>query len=146
MPIGNFKRVSIKPTCGLASDSKYIGMIDDPRSFYEPEHVFAQILWFRQGFVEYDFPNNLPVSTTSFVGREREIAAIKELLTTTRLLTLTGSGGVGKTRLALQVGADLLEAFPDGIWFVDCAALSEQLRTCTADAAACAGDDGDLAL
>jgi predicted transcriptional regulator len=61
MPIGNFKRVSIKPTCGLASDSKYIGMIDDARSFYEPEHVFAQILWFRQGFVEYDFPNNVPL-------------------------------------------------------------------------------------
>jgi predicted transcriptional regulator len=60
MPIGNFKRVGIKPTCGLASDSKYIGMIDDARSFYEPEHVFAQILWFRQGFVEYDFPNNVP--------------------------------------------------------------------------------------
>lgn len=61
MPIGNFKRFSVKPTCGIASDSKYIGMIDEPRSFYEPEHVFAQILWFRQGFVEYDFPNNLPV-------------------------------------------------------------------------------------
>jgi predicted transcriptional regulator len=61
MPIGNFKRINVKPTCGLASDTKYIGMIDDVRSFYEPEHVFAQILWFRQGFVEYDFPNNLPV-------------------------------------------------------------------------------------
>lgn len=61
MPIGNFKRISVKPTCGLASDSKYIGMIDDARSFYEPEHVFAQILWFRQGFVEYDFPNNVPL-------------------------------------------------------------------------------------
>jgi predicted transcriptional regulator len=61
MPIGNYKRVSAKPTCGLASDTKYIGMIDDPRSFYEPEHVFAQILWFRQGFVEYEYPNNLPL-------------------------------------------------------------------------------------
>ncbi len=60
MPIGNYKRFSVKPTCGLASDTKYIGMIDDPRSFYEPEHVFAQLMWFRQGFVEYDFPNNLP--------------------------------------------------------------------------------------
>jgi predicted transcriptional regulator len=60
MPIGNYKRIEVKPTCGLASDTKYVGMIDDPRSFYEPEHVFAQILWFRQGFVEYDFPNNLP--------------------------------------------------------------------------------------
>ena len=60
MPVGNYKRISVKPTCGLATDSKCIGMIDDARSFYEPEHVFAQILWFRQGFVEYDFPNNIP--------------------------------------------------------------------------------------
>ncbi len=60
MPVGNYKRISVKPTCGLASDTKCIGMIDDARSFYEPEHVFAQILWFRQGFVEYDFPNNVP--------------------------------------------------------------------------------------
>ena len=60
MPVGNYKRISVKPTCGLATDTKCIGMIDDARSFYEPEHVFAQILWFRQGFVEYDFPNNIP--------------------------------------------------------------------------------------
>lgn len=60
MPIGNFKRFDVRPTCGLASEGKFIGMMDDPRSFYEPEHVFAQILWFRQGFVEYDFPNNVP--------------------------------------------------------------------------------------
>ena len=60
MPVGNFKQITVKPTCGLATDSKYIGMIDDARSFYEPEHVFAQILWFRQGFVEYNFPNNIP--------------------------------------------------------------------------------------
>jgi predicted transcriptional regulator len=60
MPIGNYKRISVKPTCGLATDTKCIGMTDDARSFYEPEHVFAQILWFRQGFVEYDFPNNIP--------------------------------------------------------------------------------------
>ncbi len=60
MPIGNFKRFDVRPTCGLASEGKFIGMIDDPRSFYEPEHVFAQIMWFREGFVEYDFPNNVP--------------------------------------------------------------------------------------
>ena len=60
MPVGNYKRITVKPTCGIATDTKYIGMIDDVRSFYEPEHVFAQILWFRQGFVEYDFPNNIP--------------------------------------------------------------------------------------
>ncbi len=60
MPIGNYKRFDVQPTCGLASAGKFIGMIDDPRSFYEPEHVFAQILWFREGFVEYEFPNNVP--------------------------------------------------------------------------------------
>jgi predicted transcriptional regulator len=60
MPIGNYKRFEIKPTCGIASETKFIGMIDDVRSFYEPEHVFAQILWFKEGFVEYDFPNNVP--------------------------------------------------------------------------------------
>lgn len=65
MPIGNYKRISVKPTCGLATDTKCIGLIDDARSFYEPEHVFAQILWFRQGFVEYDFPNNVPFGARS---------------------------------------------------------------------------------
>ena len=60
MQVGNYKRIAVKPTCGIATDTKYIGMIDDVRSFYEPEHVFAQILWFKQGFVEYDFPNNIP--------------------------------------------------------------------------------------
>ena len=60
MPVGNYKRIAVKPTCGIATDTKYIGVIDDVRSFYEPEHVFAQILWFKQGFVEYDFPNNIP--------------------------------------------------------------------------------------
>jgi predicted transcriptional regulator len=60
MPIGNYKRFDIRPTCGIATETKFIGMIDDARSFYEPEHVFAQILWFKEGFVEYDFPNNVP--------------------------------------------------------------------------------------
>jgi predicted ATPase/class 3 adenylate cyclase len=70
-------------------------------------------------------PNNLPVQLTSFVGREKEMAEVKSQLTAARLLTLTGSGGTGKTRLALQVAADLLESFPDGIWFVDLAPLSD---------------------
>lgn len=60
MPVGNYTTVRPSPTCGLAAEHKIIGMLDDPRSFYEPEHVFAQILWFRAGFVEYAFPNNLP--------------------------------------------------------------------------------------
>jgi predicted transcriptional regulator len=65
MPIGNYRHLEAVPTCGLASDSKIIGMLDNPRSFFELEHLFAQILWFRQGFVEYAFPNNLPYGATA---------------------------------------------------------------------------------
>ena len=71
------------------------------------------------------YPNNLPPQLTSFVGREQEIEQIKDLLTHTRLLTLTGAGGSGKTRLALQVAAMILEWYPQGVWLVDLAPLSE---------------------
>lgn len=70
-------------------------------------------------------PNNLPVRLTSFIGREAEIAGVKELLAENRLVTLTGAGGVGKTRLALQAAADLLEAYPDGVWWVDLARITD---------------------
>jgi predicted ATPase/class 3 adenylate cyclase len=70
-------------------------------------------------------PNNLPVQLTSFIGREREKAEVKRLLSTTRFLTLTGSGGAGKTRLALQAAAEALEQFPDGVWLVELAVLSD---------------------
>ena len=70
-------------------------------------------------------PNNLPQQVTSFVGRERELAEIKRLLGTTRLLTLLGVGGIGKTRLSLQVGADVLDDYPDGVWFVDLSPLAD---------------------
>ncbi len=70
-------------------------------------------------------PNNLPIQLTSFVGREQEMAAVKRLLLTTRLLTLTGVGGTGKTRLALQVAADLLDSYTDGVWLVELASLSD---------------------
>lgn len=70
-------------------------------------------------------PHNLPIQLTSFIGREYELAEIKQLLTTTRLLTLTGTGGAGKTRLALQAAADLVESYADGVWFVELAPLSD---------------------
>jgi predicted ATPase len=63
-------------------------------------------------------PNNLPTQLTSFVGRDEELRAAATLLETTRLLTLTGPGGTGKTRLSLQLAADVADRFPDGAWFV----------------------------
>ncbi|HEY6286396.1 MAG TPA: NB-ARC domain-containing protein, partial [Ktedonobacteraceae bacterium] len=72
-------------------------------------------------------PNNLPLQVNRFIGREREMTEVRGLLVTTRLLTLTGSGGSGKTRLALQVATDLLEEFEHGDWWVELAALSDPL-------------------
>ena len=70
-------------------------------------------------------PNNLPQQVTSFIGRARELTDIKELLEGTRLLTLLGMGGLGKTRLSLQIAADVLEKYPDGVWFVDLAPIKD---------------------
>jgi predicted ATPase/class 3 adenylate cyclase len=69
--------------------------------------------------------NNLPVQLSNFIGREREMAEVKRLLGSTRLLTLTGMGGTGKTRLSLQVAADVLDTFPDGVWFVEFATIDD---------------------
>ena len=69
--------------------------------------------------------HNLPAPTTSFIGREKEKVEIKQAIGAHRLVTLTGSGGTGKTRLSLQVAADLLDQFADGIWFVELAPLTD---------------------
>ncbi len=100
------------------------------RDLARPEHLFQLVT----GDLPSQFPalrslesvpNNLPVQLTSFIGRERELAEVKRLLGSTRLLTLTGTGGTGKTRLSLQVGAELLEQFHDGIWLVEFATISD---------------------
>jgi predicted ATPase/DNA-binding winged helix-turn-helix (wHTH) protein len=70
--------------------------------------------------------HNLPYLLTSFIGREQEIAQLGELATTNRLLTLTGAGGAGKTRVAIELANRLVQAFPDGAWLVELAALSDQ--------------------
>ena len=93
----------------------------------QPEHVY--------GLADGDepeaprsldaLPNNLPYGLTSFVGRARELAEVAGVLGGVRLLTLTGAGGCGKTRLALQVAADALARFPDGAWRVELAPVSD---------------------
>lgn len=71
------------------------------------------------------YPHNLPLRLSKFIGRERELAQLKPLLWSSRLLTLTGFGGCGKTRLALKAAEHLLDAFSDGVWLVELAPISD---------------------
>lgn len=71
-------------------------------------------------------PGNLPEGLTPFIGRRRELADVRNLLSETRVLTLTGPGGVGKTRLALAVAADRRRAFPDGVWYADLEGIEDE--------------------
>jgi predicted ATPase/class 3 adenylate cyclase len=97
-----------------------------------PEQVFQ----LETGFLAADFPplasldnpelpNNLPTILSSFIGRDGELAEVRDLLRASRLLTLTGAGGSGKTRLALQAAAEMLGVRSDGVWFVELATLTE---------------------
>jgi len=96
----------------------------------QPEHVWQLIL---HG-LRHDFPplrsldtlpNNLPVQVTSFRGRERDLEGLRENLAAHRLVTLIGAGGVGKTRLATQLAAEMLDQFSDGVWVADLAPITE---------------------
>src|SRR5215469_10217553 len=69
--------------------------------------------------------SNLPIDVTSFVGRRRELSEARRLLGDARLLTLAGAGGVGKTRLALRLAAEVRRTFPDGVWLADLAPLQD---------------------
>ena len=71
------------------------------------------------------FMNNLPQQLTRFVGRKREMAGIRDLWTHARLVTLTGPGGIGKTRLAQQIAVESLPAYADGVWFAELASLAD---------------------
>lgn len=70
-------------------------------------------------------PNNLPLQSTALVGRERDVAAVRDLLRTSSLVTICGTGGVGKTRVALQCAADTLDLAKDGAWFVNLASIAD---------------------
>ncbi len=95
-----------------------------------PEHVFQ----LAHPSLPSDFPplkavdaipNNLPVQLSSFIGRDKEIAEIKELLRSTRLITLTGSGGTGKSRLSQEFGSLELVSYPQGVWLIELATLTD---------------------
>jgi predicted ATPase/DNA-binding CsgD family transcriptional regulator len=89
-------------------------------------------------------PGNLPADVTSFVGRRRELSEARSLLSSSRLLTLTGVGGVGKTRLALRLAGEVARLFPDGVWLVDLASLrDEELLVSTVASALGLSDDAD---
>ena len=92
-------------------------------------------------------PNNLPRQRTRFIGRDRELAECARLLGETRLLTLTGIGGSGKTRLALRLAESMLPSYPDGVWFADLAPLVDPERvTATVAAAIGATETADRLL
>jgi predicted ATPase/class 3 adenylate cyclase len=81
-------------------------------------------------------PNNLPAELTAFIGRDREIGEVRALVGSARLVTLTGAGGAGKTRLGLQVAAELLDGSGDGVWLAELAAVTDQDTVATAIAGA----------
>lgn len=100
------------------------------RDLSEPEAIFQVVSEGLQ--VEFPLlrtldavPNNLPKQLTSFVGRDRELAEAIRLLKTSRMLTFTGPGGTGKTRLSLQVAAEVADDFTDGVFFVELASVSD---------------------
>ncbi|HXD12476.1 MAG TPA: adenylate/guanylate cyclase domain-containing protein, partial [Anaerolineales bacterium] len=100
------------------------------KDIFKPEHLYqvsaANLLSDFPPLATPEFLNhNLPTQLTSFIGRERELAEVKALLSSTRLLTFNGSGGVGKTRLSLQLAAEQLAEFKDGVWFVELAPIAD---------------------
>lgn len=100
------------------------------KDLIRPEHLYQLVT----EDLKQDFPdiksfnvlqNNLPVQLTSFIGREKEIAEIKALLRSARLITLTGSGGTGKSRLSVEIGRGELPSFTNGIWLIELAPLAD---------------------
>jgi len=100
------------------------------RDMSHPEHIYQLDI----ATLPVDFPpiksidialHNIPAQMTSFIGREKELAEIKQSLSENRLVTLTGSGGAGKTRLCLEVGSQSLNQFPNGVWLAEFADVTD---------------------
>jgi predicted ATPase len=92
----------------------------------DSEKVFRVVMAADWWMPVKDIPNNLPFQSTTFVGRDVELEDVKSLLDKARLVSLLGMGGLGKTRLCLQVAAELMHRFPDGVWFLDLSPLRDE--------------------
>jgi predicted ATPase/class 3 adenylate cyclase len=99
------------------------------KDFDDPQHIHQLVIEELPSdfpaIRSLEIPTNLPVRLTTFVGRERELALVTELLDSSRLVTLTGPGGTGKTRLAVEAASGVLDRFPDGVFFVDLASITD---------------------
>lgn len=111
IPVGQYLSYSVKPTCGLASTTKYIGMLDDPRYFSDPEHVKASFIWFGNGWVEYRIPNyllsnqtakniqiSLEICSEAPFYNERWPSDITFFINNVEIGTWTSPGDFGQTR------------------------------------------------
>jgi predicted ATPase/class 3 adenylate cyclase len=101
------------------------------RDLLRPEHIFELVVPGVSGdrvpLRSVDaLPNNLPLQLTSFVGRDEELRELQDLLAANRLVTITGAGGSGKTRLAIHVAAELIERYRDGVWLAELGPLNQQ--------------------
>ena len=105
---------SLKSELGVEPSAELVRLYESIRNNQPPETK-----------QEKTHPHNLPAQLTSFIGREKEIERVDDLLKKNRLVTLTGPGGTGKTRLSLQIAAELLEDFPDGVWLVELAPIAD---------------------
>ncbi|MDX1469409.1 MAG: adenylate/guanylate cyclase domain-containing protein [Acidimicrobiia bacterium] len=140
MSVGNGGQILVSAaTAQLAQDSLPSGAaLDDLgehrlKDLSRPEQVYQlvhdSIAGDQRPLRSLDaFPHNLPIQLTSFVGREQEVEEVTKLLTGSRMVTLAGVGGAGKTRLAIHTAAELLANFENGVWLVELAAITDPTR------------------
>ncbi len=126
-----------KDTARLLADA--LGLAGPQRALFEAaargRAPAAGVLAAAHGLLTI-MPGNLPAQLSAFIGRDRELAAVRALVESSRLVTLTGAGGAGKTRLGLQVAAGLLDRSGDGVWLVELAAVTDENAVAPAISAA----------
>ena len=108
-----YQKLHVKRRTEAVAVARSLGILQSEETNFDPLKTLSV------------FRHNLKFQLTSFVGREREIASLHQLILENHLVTLKGLGGVGKTRLANQAAAELLDAFEDGIWFIDLAPIND---------------------